>query len=93
MYIYICIPIEPFPDIATYLHSKKSLPTISAEDMSLIIALQELLQHTFEHPALLIEAVTHPSCGSKAYSYQVLEFLGDAVLDFIVTVCICYISA
>jgi endoribonuclease Dicer len=34
---------------------------------------------------LTIEALTHPSCGLP-YSNQRLEFLGDAVLDFITTV-------
>ena len=49
--------------------------------------LETLLGHTFIHRALLLEAVTHPSHMSipSTPSYQRLEYLGDALLDFFVT--------
>jgi dsRNA-specific ribonuclease len=46
--------------------------------------------YEFRLPYLLLTAVTHPSCLSHDLipSYQRLEFLGDSMLDFIVTSCI-----
>ena len=42
--------------------------------------LYERLQYTFQNEALLREALTHASCDA-GYSYERLEFLGDAVLE------------
>ena len=46
------------------------------------------LGHRFDRPALLVEALTHPSAaqrrGASAHSYERLEFLGDRVLGLIV---------
>ena len=48
--------------------------------------LESLIGHSFTHSSLVIEALTHPSCISKdTPSYQRLEFLGDVVLDRVVT--------
>jgi len=49
--------------------------------------LETLLGHTFTRKALLFEAVTHPSHLSvpSTPSYQRLEYLGDALLDYLVT--------
>lgn len=52
-------------------------------------ALQDILGHRFANPALLNEALTHPSVGGvsrKAVGkgYERLEFLGDRVLGLIV---------
>ena len=49
--------------------------------------LETLVGHTFTHQRLLLEAVTHPSHLSipSTPSYQRLEYLGDAILDYIVT--------
>lgn len=45
--------------------------------------LQELFSHTYRYPHLGLEAFTHPSLlASVLPSYQRLEFLGDAWLDF-----------
>ncbi|KAH9918392.1 uncharacterized protein BXZ73DRAFT_92224 [Epithele typhae] len=46
--------------------------------------LQETLGYTFRHGQLLFEAMTHPSLAGGT-SYQRLEFLGDAVVDMVVT--------
>jgi dsRNA-specific ribonuclease len=48
--------------------------------------LTTLIEYKFHDPALLTEALTHPSCeyDLSTQSYQRLEFLGDAVLDMVV---------
>ncbi|KAE9980015.1 hypothetical protein EG328_000510 [Venturia inaequalis] len=50
--------------------------------------LEALLGYTFKSPRLLQEALTHPSFQShdsaSTMSYPRLEFIGDAVLDFLV---------
>jgi endoribonuclease Dicer len=47
---------------------------------------EERLGYNFKHQILLEEALTHTLVtGAKTGSYQRLEFLGDAVLDFLVT--------
>ncbi|KAM0719702.1 hypothetical protein Q7P37_003834 [Cladosporium fusiforme] len=48
--------------------------------------LESLVGHEFSRPALLLEAITHASYPhNNQTSYERLEFLGDAVLDLIVT--------
>lgn len=48
--------------------------------------LEELIEYTFREKALLVEAMTHPSCNLRGTvaSLDRLEFIGDAILDFIV---------
>jgi dsRNA-specific ribonuclease len=58
---------------------------------------EEILAYQFNHPSLLLEAMTHPSYAASAPSlcsspspssspsYQRLEFLGDALLGFLLT--------
>jgi len=50
-------------------------------------ALQESIGHTFESPALLEQALVHPSFSHEhhAADYQRLEFLGDAVVELVVS--------
>jgi ribonuclease-3 len=53
-------------------------------------ALEERIGHRFQQPALLDEALTHPSVAHEARqtrlaSNQRLEFLGDAVLQMLAT--------
>jgi hypothetical protein len=52
----------------------------------LAAAVQPLLggRYTFKQPLLLMEALTHVSVMSQP-SYQLLEFLGDALVDLVVT--------
>jgi ribonuclease-3 len=63
----------------------------SAEDLpsAPLAALQRRLNYHFRHPELLDRAVTHPSYlrdrAQGAENYQRLEFLGDAVLQLILT--------
>jgi dsRNA-specific ribonuclease/ERCC4-related helicase len=70
---------------------------VSAYSRPLIEKMSSILQYRFQNPALLLDALTHQtfqpdivfSTGSDSSrlsgtSYQRLEFLGDAVIDFIV---------
>ncbi|KAH7914066.1 hypothetical protein BJ138DRAFT_1144564 [Hygrophoropsis aurantiaca] len=53
---------------------------------SLFLNLQASLGYEFHHGELLIEAATHPSFAvASGPSYQRLEFLGDAMIDMVVT--------
>ncbi|KAJ4414286.1 Dicer-like protein 2 [Gnomoniopsis sp. IMI 355080] len=59
------------------------------KDMALpadLIPLESLLNYTFSEKALLVEAMTHPSynVGDTVACFDRLEFIGDAILDFIV---------
>ena len=51
--------------------------------------LQEIIGYTFKDPALLIEALTHSSYAHEQHKNmkynERLEFLGDAVLSFVVS--------
>lgn len=48
--------------------------------------LEGIIGYTFKDPLYLIQALTHASYPIKIMgSYQQLEFLGDAVLDFLIT--------
>lgn len=48
--------------------------------------LEGLVGYSFHEKALLIEAVTHPSCNSTSTvaCFDRLEFIGDAILDYII---------
>ncbi len=51
--------------------------------------LEERIQYQFRNPHLLTEALTHPSAAhektSRRFDNQRLEFLGDAVLQLVIT--------
>jgi len=54
-----------------------------------VIPLEERIDYKFRNSLLLAEALTHPSLGHEAqrhhFDYQRLEFLGDAVLQLVIT--------
>ncbi|XP_057508707.1 dicer-like protein 4 isoform X1 [Actinidia eriantha] len=51
-----------------------------------ITALEKLVGHPFVHKGLLVQAFLHPSYNHHLGGcYQRLEFLGDAVLDYLIT--------
>ena len=52
--------------------------------------IEKITGYTFKEKSFLLQAFTHPSYGDNRLtgSYEKLEFLGDAVLDYLVT---CYI--
>ena len=60
------------------------LPTLTSCNYT---PLCEKINWTFKDPALLFQALTHPSFLKNRLtdSYQRLEFLGDAVLDYLIT--------
>lgn len=49
--------------------------------------IEEKLGYHFQNRAFLLQALTHSSysCNRVTYCYERLEFLGDAVLDFLIT--------
>jgi ribonuclease-3 len=54
-----------------------------------VTPLEESIGYKFRNSLLLAEALTHPSVGHEAqnyhFDYQRLEFLGDAVLQLVIT--------
>ena len=52
--------------------------------------IEKIIGYTFREKSFLLEAFTHPSYEENRLtgSYEKLEFLGDAVLDYIIT---CYV--
>jgi ribonuclease-3 len=57
--------------------------------ISVVTPLEERIGYKFRNSLLLAEALTHPSLGHEAqryhFDYQRLEFLGDAVLQLVIT--------
>ncbi|KAK0952026.1 Dicer-like protein 2 [Friedmanniomyces endolithicus] len=86
---YLCIRTF-LPDETWYIGSEsfdRLTPTEAVpHHQSSLEALERLIGHHFDHPTLLIEAITHASLPFQrtGMSYERLEFLGDAVLDLII---------
>ncbi|XP_027348830.1 endoribonuclease Dicer homolog 2-like [Abrus precatorius] len=61
----------------------------AAEKLVNVQVLETLLNYSFKNPYLLVEALIHRSCNRPeiptCYDYERLEFLGDAVLDYVIT--------
>lgn len=69
--------------IAVYGESTSFLPLAGQIDIN---ALENQLGYKFIHKGLLIQAFVHPSYSNHLGGcYQRLEFLGDAVLDYLIT--------
>ncbi len=69
-------PSPPHPLTPSHL-------TLSPETLSL---LQSTLHHTFAHPQLLAQALTHASVtDSRLASNERMEFLGDSVLGLVIS--------
>nr|WOD55120.1 DICER-like protein 4 [Abelmoschus esculentus] len=63
--------------------SKRFIPLSSQVDTE---ALENLLGYQFLHKGLLLQAIVHPSYNKLGGGcFQRLEFLGDAVLDYLIT--------
>lgn len=85
----------PFDDLQTwsdfwpaFVASREKVPP-RTEFLALrsvnIHRIQEIADYTFDTRLLVVEALTHASLpNSSAPCYQRLEFLGDAILDFLV---------
>jgi dsRNA-specific ribonuclease len=87
---FVCIqtllPLEPWSTIT----SANNILYDAAPTGDSLVAfgiLETLLGYTFNRKKLLLEALTHASFrnSQENSSYERLEFLGDAVLDYIVT--------
>lgn len=74
------------PNIDLQKLDTQSIPVPSSNDHVMNRHLAQHIGYNFNNEALLLEALTHPSCDfdPSTQSYQRLEFLGDAVLDIIV---------
>ncbi|XP_057720974.1 endoribonuclease Dicer homolog 2-like [Arachis stenosperma] len=57
---------------------------VSPEKLVNVTLLESLLNYIFQEPSLLVEALTDGSYNCTE-NYQRLEFLGDAVLDYLIT--------
>jgi endoribonuclease Dicer len=82
------VPIMRSPSRWTEFKEFLPLPAIYPEDTIYpmnIKAIEAILGYTFKHPAYLVEAFTHGSAQAPmTRCYQRLEYLGDAVLDYLV---------
>lgn len=74
----------PYPDFSILKRSERN---ISLAQFQHIQDLEKLLKYTFNCPHLALEALSHPSFDKTGTfrSYQRLEFLGDSLLDFVIT--------
>ncbi|KAL5292593.1 Dcr-2.2 family protein [Megaselia abdita] len=86
--------VNPASVLKEKLVNSKIRANISNEEVDQFLinygALEKKLNYKFKDRAYLLSALTHPSYPSNRITgcYQQLEFLGDAILDFLVT---CYI--
>jgi dsRNA-specific ribonuclease len=86
MCVQTLLPTEAWTPIA---HAKDILYQNAHSDTTVgsLGVLETLVGHSFQKKALLLEAVTHGSYQGPYdhCSYERLEFLGDAVLDYIIS--------
>ncbi|KAL8829951.1 MAG: hypothetical protein Q9191_001706, partial [Dirinaria sp. TL-2023a] len=75
-------PWQPITNLNETLFANYTKPTSLPVHLA---PLEPLLGYSFTSPILLIEALTHSSHHGASSSYQRLEFLGDSILDRIVT--------
>ncbi|XP_012071444.1 dicer-like protein 4 isoform X2 [Jatropha curcas] len=79
----ISVDFEASKVIRVCLASSSFMPLAPPID---IVARENLVGHQFHHRGLLLQAFVHPSYGKHGGGcYQRLEFLGDAVLDYLIT--------
>ncbi|KAJ6539259.1 hypothetical protein B0H19DRAFT_1314532 [Mycena capillaripes] len=80
----------PFPNVEKWSDFGRKLlippPTISAKlKPGALQAVETIIRHKFKHPHILAQALTHASVsGFERVSYERLEFVGDAILEFLV---------
>ncbi|CAL1687755.1 unnamed protein product [Lasius platythorax] len=86
--------ILPEVEIDELLYSNPLDPIIGSGDLNKYMpwadAMEIKIGYKFNNRAFLLQAFTHPSYSANGITecYQRLEFLGDAILDFLIT---CYI--
>jgi dsRNA-specific ribonuclease len=73
----------PYPDISVIYRSRKNISSFRQH----IEDVEEILGYNFKFPELAVEALTHPSFDKleSTLNYQRFEFLGDSLLDFVIT--------
>ncbi|KAL7035187.1 hypothetical protein ACKWTF_008261 [Chironomus riparius] len=84
----LCQKLKILPETQNLLTEKINPRIIHENDLTLINrdALENKISYRFQDEIYLIQALTHASYPNKASgTYQQLEFLGDAVLDFLIT--------
>ncbi|KAF2934887.1 hypothetical protein DAI22_04g193100 [Oryza sativa Japonica Group] len=75
-----------FNNPALYRVLDSSSINLSLMDYTDIAGLEELIGYKFKHKGLLLQAFVHPSFSQHSGGcYQRLEFLGDAVLEYVIT--------
>uniref|UniRef100_A0A0D3FXT9 Dicer-like protein 4 n=1 Tax=Oryza barthii TaxID=65489 RepID=A0A0D3FXT9_9ORYZ len=75
-----------FNNSALYRVLDSSSINLSLMDYTDIAGLEELIGYKFKHKGLLLQAFVHPSFSQHSGGcYQRLEFLGDAVLEYVIT--------
>ncbi|KAI4478811.1 hypothetical protein M0804_011557 [Polistes exclamans] len=78
-------------DIHSLLYSVSQKPEIGLEDPNLYMPWADKVEtnmgYKFQNRAYLLQAFTHPSFteNNVTEGYQRLEFLGDAIIDFLIT--------
>ncbi|KAF9968829.1 hypothetical protein BGZ73_009122, partial [Actinomortierella ambigua] len=82
------IPFPEFEDWASFARvyeMPQPIPALIERNRNNIHRAEQTLGYKFRNPMLFLEAMTHASSmQSEVACYQRLEFLGDAVLDFLV---------
>ena len=85
---YCCGGIEQAMDVARNLgiiegREVESFPQKVFSSQKKFRELEVRIEYEFRDPGILEEAMTHTTAG-KSYNYNRLEFLGDALIDFII---------
>ncbi|KAI5292672.1 Dicer-like protein 2, partial [Ascosphaera acerosa] len=86
----LLLPEETWPSLEDSTARILQAVPAAAETIkpSYLASVEGMIGYKFSRPAILLEALTHPSSTADTMSYQRLEFLGDALLDHLVTECI-----
>ncbi len=92
MVLLFDLPVRPIThwteltaDIGVTIHGPAELPSDTLDISVSVDAVETILGYKFRHRQLLYESLHHPSSHQTVYrTYQRLEYLGDAVLDFLV---------
>ena len=81
------LPFKPLPSHLSSLRTKAELAAPAHTVAPHYTVLESLLDYTFYNRGLLLEAITHLSFAADdtSLSYQRLEFMGDSILDMVVT--------
>lgn len=78
--------IIPYDDVFDNIGKYRNEEQQSNIDNQSIRKCEQILGYRFQNKVYLMQALTHPSCISSYFGcYQKLEFLGDAVLDYLIT--------